>query len=255
MKLRSVVAGFVVMGAAALCRAENAAPAGGDVWRAEARNKDAIRVVVVTGGHDHDASFYSVFEGYPEIAATVRAHPSAFARDMRKQADVLVLYDMTRELEPARQEVLRQFVEAGKGVVVLHHAVADYLNWPWWSEEVVGARYVFTPPEGAAASSYKHDEVLSVRPVGQHPIQAGIGPFRIIDETYKNMWYSPKIKAIFETDNPTSDGPVAWIGPCATSRVAAIQMGHDRNAHLNPAYRKMVRNAIVWAAGRGAGAP
>ena len=48
----------------------------------------------------------------------------------------------------------------------------------------------------------------------------------------------------------TSDGPVAWIGPCATSRVVSIQLGHDRHAHGNPAFRKLVRNAILWAAGK-----
>jgi type 1 glutamine amidotransferase len=32
--------------------------------------------------------------------------------------------------------------------------------------------------------------------------------------------------------------------------VVYIQLGHDRNAHLNPIYKKLVRNAILWSAGK-----
>lgn len=227
-----------------------AEPAPDGAWRDAPKNSDAIRVTVVTGGHDHDASFYSVFEGHADIAASVRPHPGGLARDLRKGTQVLVLYDMMREIDPKQQSVLRDFAEAGKGIVVMHHALASYLNFPWWAENVSGAHYVFDPGPDGKKSSYKHDEILAVTPVGEHPVIAGIGPFKIVDETYKDMWYSPKIQVLLKTDNPTSDGPVAWIGPCATSRVVCIQMGHDRHAHGNPAFRALVRNAIIWAAGR-----
>lgn len=228
-----------------------AEPAADGAWRDAPKDKDAIRVLVVTGGHDHDTSFYSVFEGYPDIAASVRPHPAGLARDLRKGVQVLVLYDMVREIDPKQQTVLRDFAEAGKGIVVLHHALASYLNFPWWAENVSGAHYIFDPGPDGKKSSYKHDEVLSVTPVGTHPVIAGIGPFKILDETYKDMWYSPKIQVLLKTDNPTGDGPVAWIGPCTTSRAVSIQMGHDRHAHGNPAFKKLIRNAILWAAGRG----
>ncbi len=232
-----------------LFTAATAAPTE-DAWRDTSKAADAIRVLVVTGGHDHDASFYSVFEGYPDIAATVRPHPAALSRDLRKGPQVLVLYDMMPVLEPEKQKVLQQFVEAGKGIVVLHHAMADYLNWPWWSENVSGARYILKEGPDGKKSSYKHDEILSVKPVAEHPVTAGVGAFKILDETYKDMWFSPNIKVLLETDNPTSDRAIAWIGPCTTSRAVSIQLGHDRHAHGNPAFKKLIRNAIVWAAGK-----
>jgi hypothetical protein len=43
---------------------------------------------------------------------------------------------------------------------------------------------------------------------------------------------------------------VAWIGPWEKSRVVVIQLGHGKEAHENANYRRLVRNAIVWAAGR-----
>src|SRR5690242_15707410 len=91
-------------------------------WKPKPKRSDAIRVRVVTGGHDHDSDFYSVFDD-DGIKAVVDPHPLAFASDWRKRADVLVLYDLVQELEPKKQANLRDFVESGKGVVVLHHAI------------------------------------------------------------------------------------------------------------------------------------
>ncbi len=50
-------------------------------------------------------------------------------------------------------------------------------------------------------------------PEGKHPITAGIGPFHIVDETYKRMWISPHVRPLLTTDNPNSDHVLAWIGP------------------------------------------
>jgi hypothetical protein len=47
----------------------------------------------------------------------------------------------------------------------------------------------------------------------------------ILDETYKGMWLSPRIKVL-------------------------LQLGHGREAHLHPDYQRLVRQAILWSAGR-----
>ena len=160
-----------------------------------------------------------------------------------------MLYDMMKSIDEKRRTNLRNFVESGKGVVVLHHAIGDNADWPWWYEEVVGGRYLFEPVNGKA-SSYKHDEAQTISITAEHPITKGLGTFRILDETYKDMWISPKVKVLLRSNNPTSDGPVAWISPYEKSRVVYIQLGHDRNANLNPKYQQLVRNAIRWAAGK-----
>ena len=132
---------------------------------------------------------------------------------------------------------------------MIHHGICSNVNWPWWYEEVGGGRWLFEPVNGKK-SSYKHDVEISVKPAIQHPITKGIGAFSIWDETYKDLWISPKVKGLLQSDNPTSDGPVAWIGPYEKSRVVYIQLGHDHNANLNPNYQRLVRNAILWAAGK-----
>ncbi len=73
---------------------------------------------------------------------------------------------------------------------------------------------------------------------------------KVFDETYKRMWFSPDNKVLLTTDHPTSDGPVAWISPYEKARVVTIQLGHGREAHRHPGLQRLVRNAMLWVAGR-----
>ncbi len=218
------------------------------VWKPKPKVTNATRVLVVTGGHDHDADFYSVFAD-DTIEAKVNPHPLAFTGDLRQRYDVIVLYDMMAELEAKKQANLKAFVESGKGIVALHHAVCGNQNWRWWSDEVLGGRYLFELFEGKT-SSYLHDVDELITPVGNHPITRGIRPFRILDETYKDVWISPRVTPLLKSDHPTSNETVGWISPYDKSRVVYIQLGHDRNTNLNPNYQRLVRNAIQWSAGK-----
>jgi type 1 glutamine amidotransferase len=209
---------------------------------------DPVRVLLVTGGHEHDVEFYRLFQD-PTWRVTVDPHPAAFTRDLRQRFDVVVLYDMVRTLDEPRQRHLRDFVESGRGVVALHHAICANVDWPWWVEEVLGGRYLFEPVNGRQ-SSYLHDRPQRITPVLDHPVTKGIGPFQIVDETYKNLWISPRARVLLRSDDPTSDGPVAWLGPHPRARVVYLQLGHDRLAHLNPAYRQLVGQSVRWAARR-----
>ena len=109
---------------------------------------DALRVLVVTGGHDYPTSFYTVFEGRPEWRFTHAAsNEEAFAKEIVSRYDVLVLYDFSQKLGEEGKGHLRAFAEAGKGIVVLHHALCDYQDWPWF-EEMAGGRYLDGRPGG-----------------------------------------------------------------------------------------------------------
>jgi type 1 glutamine amidotransferase len=212
--------------------------------------KDALRLLVVTGGHDYPTSFYTVFEGRPEWRWTHAASSAeAFAREIVSRFDVLILYDYAQKLGEEGRAHLRAFAEAGKGIVVLHHALCDYADWPWF-EELAGGRYLLSDEGGMKASTYRHDVQLFVKPVGSHPIVDPVGPLQLVDETYKGMRISPKITPLLEIDHPDGDRCVAWVSPYEPARVVAIQLGHDEQAHRSAAYRELVRRAILWSARR-----
>jgi type 1 glutamine amidotransferase len=213
------------------------------------KDADAVRGLLITGGHDHEAAFYSLFDGYKDLDwLPVDTSATAFKKDLRNKFDVVIMYDFSRDLDDAGKKNLRDFVESGGGVVVLHHALLNYQKWTWWSEDVVGGRYRLDRVGATPSSSVKNDQQIFVTPEGKHAITAGIGPFHITDEAYKNLYMSPKIRPLLTTDNPTSDTNLAWVGPDDKLRVVAIQLGHGHSAFGHPSYRALVHNAVLWAA-------
>jgi type 1 glutamine amidotransferase len=208
-----------------------------------------IRVQVTTGGHPYDPAFHSIFEGRTEFAVTVNPHPSAYRRPLAKFVDVLVLYDLVDNDEKERQN-LRAFVEGGGGLVVLHHALADNWQWKWWTEEVVGGRFLMGQDGSKPRSAAKANVVLEARPVVEHPVLAGVGVLKFNDEGYKGMDHFPGAKVLMEVDHPDNDRQAVWIGPWRKSRVVAIQLGHGAGAYRDPGFRRLLANAVLWAAGK-----
>lgn len=211
----------------------------------------AVKALLITGGHDHEVSFYSLFNGYSDLNwLPILTSAMAFKNDLRGKYDTLIMYDFTRELDDAGKKTLREYVESGGGVVVLHHALLNYQSWDWWNNDVVGGSYRLSRVGTTPSSSVKNDQQIDVTPAREHPITAGLGPFHINDEAYKNLRMSAKIRPLLTTDNPTSDTNVAWLSPDERYRVVAIQLGHGHTAHAHPSYRALVHNAILWAAGK-----
>jgi len=215
---------------------------------------DAVRVLVVTGGHDYPPAFYTLFEGYDDIRWTHACSQSEAFSARLSEFDVIVLHDMYEQIGEKERGYLRDYVEKGGGVVSTHHAIVDYTSWPWWHEEVVGGKF-FTQPEGShAKSDYKDDVNLVVRRVpaaSGHPILRGVGPLAVIDEAYRGMWFSRGITPIMETESPYNDRPVVYIGPHPKARVVYIQLGHGESTMRHPGFRRLVHNAILWSSGVG----
>ena len=222
-----------------------------NIYIKELRPEDNVRALLITGGHEHETSFYSLFNGYNDLGRLpVASSDIAFQSDLRGKYDVLIMYDFTRDLTETGRKNLRDFVESGKGIIVLHHALLNYQKWPWWYEEVVGASYRLQKDGENPSSTYKGDQQIDVVPGEKHAITASLEPFQALDETYKSMWFSPRVRQLLITNNLNSDRLLAWIGPCATSRVVAIQLGHGPTIFSKPEYRTIVHNAILWSAGR-----
>jgi hypothetical protein len=219
------------------------------------RTPDAVRVLVATGGHAYPAAFYTLFDGHGDIVwRHATTQPQAFQPKLTEQTDVVVLHDMYEKIGEAEQASLRAFIEAGKGLVSIHHSIVDYTSWPWFYQEVIGGKYFTAATSDRPASSFKEGVDLLATPVkamASHPVIRGIGPIPAQhDEVYRGMWHSPKIQVLMETAHPENDRPVVYIGPHPKARAIYIQLGHGESVMRHPGYRRLVRNAILWSAGR-----
>jgi hypothetical protein len=204
---------------------------------------------------------YAMFEEplFRDLETTVRPHPNAF-RDLsgsggRPGPDVVVTCDwITGGWPEADRPYMLKYLDAGKGLIVLHHAVGTNNDeWPWWSENVTGVM-LWNPgvPGMKTQSRLKQWPRQTLRPVGNHPIVRGIEPFQLPwDETFPNMWLSPKITPLIESDDSDFVQPtVGWVGLHPKGRVVCFEPGHTRYATADPMFRKVIHNMILWAGGR-----
>lgn len=222
-------------------------------WHNTDHGTNPVRVLAVTGGHSYPTEFYQMMSSLPGAVWTHAAtEQEAFSRPLETRYDVIVLHDMRETTSDAAKARLKAFVEAGKGVISLHHAIVDYTDWPWWYQEVIGGKYFTRATPEHAASSYKEDLDFLVAPVQgkRHPVLAGVGPLYVNDELYKGMWHSDKIDVLMTTSHPDSDAPVVYIGPNPSFKALHIRLGHSAHTFNHPGFRKLMSNAVQWAAGR-----
>jgi hypothetical protein len=216
-----------------------------------------LRVQFVPGGHTTPLQIFSMFEdaAFQAFDTVVWPHPDPFRAALAEGGpDVIVTNDWITGGWPVRdRENITKYLDAGKGLVVLHHAVGSNNNeWPWWSEQVTGVM-LWNPgvPNMKTQSRLKQFVVQRLEPVGDHPIVKDLTSFMLPwDETFPNMWLSPKITPLIESDDPDYVQPtVGWVGVHPKARVCCLQPGHTRYVCQDPNYRKIVRNMIAWCGG------
>ncbi|MCP4834549.1 MAG: ThuA domain-containing protein [Phycisphaera sp.] len=176
-------------------------------------------------------------------------------------------------------EAFERLLADGKGMVFLHHAIA---GWPGWDRygEVIGGRFHYTPARWNGIelpdSGYRHDVTHTVDVLhAAHPITDGVpASFEITDEVYlypvdeasvtplmrsrhrftDDGFYSADL-AVRGTrlsnegwSHPPGSDLVAWTRQEGPSPIAYIQFGDGPETYADPTYRRVIHNAIRWAA-------
>jgi hypothetical protein len=219
---------------------------------------EPIRLLIVEGGHGFDTNeFFQMFRDNPDVTFQAATHPNAqrlWTAEAARQWDVLVLYDMWQDISDTAQADFLARLNEGKGLVVLHHAIANYQKWPEYPKTTGGRYYLEkTLVDGVekARSQWKHDVEIPVQvAASDHPVTRGLRNFTIHDETYKGYDVSSDVQVLLTTDEPTSAAKIAWAKERGPARIVFIQLGHDRQAYANPNYRQLLRQAIRWTARR-----
>src|SRR5262245_51458599 len=148
----------------------SAAISAGPATAAEAGAK--IKVLVVTGGHGFEREpFFRIFQEDPGIAFTAAEHAkdgkdgaTAYEREDLLTFDVVVLYDLPREITGPQKAKLLSLFENGIGLVALHRSLVSYQHWPDY-ERIIGGRYPEEDGKSGAVTKevgYQHDVELPV---------------------------------------------------------------------------------------------
>jgi type 1 glutamine amidotransferase len=217
-----------------------------------------LALLLITGGHDFERpQFSALFDSFEGMTWREAQHPNAndsYTPEAAESYDVLVLYDLNQQITDGQQAALLAMLQRGKGLLVLHHALADYQAWDEW-RQVVGGRFYLAPAERDGktipASTWREGVDVPVHIADpEHPVTQGLVDFTIHDEVYGGYEVLPRAHPLLTTDHPESSSTLAWASTYGQSRVVTIQLGHGRSAYENPNYRRLVSQAIRWVAGR-----
>jgi len=220
---------------------------------AEAR-ADSLKVAVVTGGHGFEkAPFLAMFEGHEGVEfehVDLRDDSEIFEDVAEWPYDGIVLFNMSQRISEERRANFLELLDRGVGLVVLHHAIAAFSQWPEY-RKIIGARYYLKDitEDGVThpRSQYDHDMDFDIHIEDpDHPVTRGVGDFRVHDETYKGFTLAPDNRLLLTTGHPKSQKEVGWARKYGNARVVFIQMGHGPGIYGNEAYRRLVVQAVRW---------
>jgi len=205
--------------------------------------------------------------------------------------DVLVLYDMPGldfaarpgpanvEPDPAFKAGFLALLDEGRvGVVALHHAIAGWPTWPEYGR-LLGGRFLYRPDGVVLDSGYRHEithEVAFTDPA--HPIAVGLpARFQLTDELYLFEVFEAEVQPLLRSghvfsrdgfysaaeavagrmfsnvgwDHPPGPNLVGWTKRARNSPLVYLQPGDGPATYDDPNYRRLVENAIRWAAAEG----
>ena len=214
-----------------------------------------LRTAVITGGHEFELiKFHELFRSYSKLDVYIQ-HLDDFCsstQEVRDSYDALVFYFFPRHSPTDEgtpgwigkpKSALEHLAETGQGLVILHHAILAYPDWPVWTE-LVGL-------EDTHKFDYYHDETMNVYPTEvEHPITAGLSPWTIVDETYDMADTGAGSDILLTTDHPKSMKTIGWTRAFGRSRVFCCELGHDHVAWEDPSFRTVLERGILWSANK-----
>lgn len=260
----------VLLAAAVSGRLLAAEPSGGSGSPSQAAKKKPKLALVVSEFEYHTyetlpafakANFADDFE----IESTLNADEQNQEMpeiDILKDADLAILSIWRRTLPPEQLQVIKDFVAAGKPIVAIRSASHAFItrdgttpegreSWPTFDRDVLGCHY-----QGHHANYAKEGfppTWVWVLPEAQkNPLLAGIetGEFTVPSWLYKVQPLSKGAETLMmgRVDDRQPQEPVAWTYHRRDGgRVFYTSLGSPDDFEL-PQFRRLLRNAVYWAA-------
>jgi uncharacterized protein len=230
-------------------------------------NTNRFRALVLAErGDQHEAFVVAALEWLKGAAARdhfamdVFENPNQFNKAFLAKYQVFIQlnyppYRWSDEAKAAFQD----YIEQGRGGWVgLHHATLlgefdGYPMWSWFSDFMGGIRFKTYIAKRVSGTVVVEDAA--------HPCLKGLPATFVIGE---EEWYTynkdprPNVHVLAHVDEssyqPSSDikmgdHPVIWTNEKMKARNVYILMGHHPSLFTNDAYKTLLRNSILWAAG------
>ncbi len=176
-----------------------------------------------------------------------------------QEADVVLLSVRRRALRTEDMAALRRYIESGKPIVAIrtaNHAFSlrgasppeNHATWESWDAEILGGNYTGHYPAGPVTSIRRADNMAS------HPILQRVDIEQLVGRgsLYKVRPLRPAATVLLYGSIqiegvPVEPEPVAWtyLTP-AGGRAFYTSLGHEGD-FAQPAFRRLLANAVRWA--------
>jgi len=164
-------------------------------------------------------------------------------------------------LTPAQRKALQDYLKAGGGFVGVHGAGGDpSYRWRWYVDDLIGAQFI-----GHTMWPHEQPGTMHVE-APAHPIMAGLPRTWARGEEWYSFDRSVRAKGyhvlvtvdeatyqphgLFKEDiHMGADHPLVWTHCVGLGRAVYSALGHFAASYAEPLHRRMLTNAVAWAAG------
>lgn len=217
----------------------------------------SLKIAVITGGHPFDVQpFHRLVRTMPGVDAFIQ-HTDEFAsepQEVRDSYDALLFYSMVQQsisddvawYAGKPKTTYERLGQTRQGVVLLHHALMSYQDWPLWDE--------LTGMKSRYMTSFHQNEQVQVEVADpHHPIVRGIESWNMLDETYimktavmpDNV---PGNQILLRTNNASSIPILGWTRMFGQARVFCFASGHGQDTYANASFQRVLANGVRWVA-------
>jgi len=162
--------------------------------------------------------------------------------------DVAFVFIKRMGLKDGQLEQFKKYMTSGRPIVAVRTASHAVQTWLEFDKLVLGGNYKSHHPAGPVTT------IGVTEGSAEHPILAGVKLPTAGDSLYKNLGHADDIRVLLTgtiEGQPTE--PIAWTREVNGGRVFYTSLGAEETFR-DPAFRRMLANAIFWTAKREAAA-
>lgn len=219
----------------------------------EAELPRPLKVVMLSGSEEYEsdrtlAAFKAELESKPGGVEVTLLKAEGVDKlpglDALEDADVALFFTRRLTIDGPELAKVKAYCDSGRPIVAVRTASHGFQKWLEFDKEILGGDYRGHHGKDAVTT-------VEVLPAGKgHPILEGVGPIRSASSLYKNESLAPDCTPLLRGSIGNAAHPVAWVRTLkdGKQRVFSTSLGGQGDFE-NPDFRRMLANAIFWAAG------